>query len=285
MKKLSLKLLFVFFAGSLFFISCSDDDNKSSNITETLTTDETMAVVESNDVSDEVNHFIDDLFVTEFDLGERTAKYNYGQTDCFTKTVEIDGATKVVTIDFGEGCEMPNGNILSGKIILTYEYNSDLNMVTVVYTYDNFYFNDISVVGETTIVRVKENENVNPESTITFNIKLTWPDETYVVQEGTKVREWIEGYDTRDLTDNVFLITGSWSTTYSDGTVCSVTVIEPLRREMICKYIVSGIIEITKNNVTFTLNYGDGTCDNIAVITDALGNTTEIIISGRNKNS
>ena len=44
-------------------------------------------------------------------------------------------------------------------------------------------------------------------------------------------------------------------------------VIETLRREATCPHFVSGTLAITRNNVDGTLDYGDGVCDNIAVIT------------------
>jgi len=98
---------------------------------------------------------------------------------------------------------------------------------------------------------------------------------------GEKTREWIEGYDTRTWGDNVYLITGNWTNTFKDGTIFSATITEPLRREMSCRYIVSGIVEFVKGDATGSLNFGDGTCDNLAIYTNAEGVETEIVLRRR----
>ena len=208
-----------------------------------------------------------------------------GRPDCVVKTVEMDGTTRTVTFDFGEGCEFPNGHIIAGKIIISHEYDVDAMTMTVTQTYEGFTFNDVTVEGQNTIVRTKENENGNPQSVKTMNVTMTWLDGETASRVGTKTREWIEGYDTREWGDNVFEITGSWTTTFKDGTVVSATIITPLRREMACRFIVSGVVELTKNDVTGMLDYGDGTCDNVAVYTDADGVETEITLRKRGMKS
>mgnify|MGYP000347575302 FL=1 len=198
-------------------------------------------------------------------------------------TIVIEGSTAIVTLDFGDGCELPNGNVISGQIILNYALDVTVHSLTISYTYNNFYFNDLSVEGGSEIVRVRENDNGNPQSTATFDIKVTWPEGEFATRVGTKTREWIEGFDTRDWGDNVYLITGNWNTTFKDASICTATIIEPLRREVVCLYIVSGIVEISKNEHTGTIDFGDGTCDNIAVFTNELGEESEITLRGRLK--
>ena len=87
---------------------------------------------------------------------------------------------------------------------------------------------------------------------------------------GTRTRECIEGYDTRAIwSDNIYVVTGSWTTTFPNGNVHTNTIsnIEPLRIRMNCDYrIVKGIVNITRPNHTAVLDYGSGTCDNIATI-------------------
>lgn len=196
---------------------------------------------------------------------------------CVTKTIVLTSEIKTVTLDFGEGCELPSGNVLKGKIIMSYAISTDVHSLTITHAFENFYFNDISVEGGNTIVRVRENDNGNPQSVITFNTTLTWPDGVFATREGTKTREW-EGYDTRLFGDNVFLITGNWKATFKDGTVIFANVLEPLRREMACRFIVSGVLELQKNDRVGTLDFGDGTCDNIAIFTNGDGVESEVIL-------
>jgi len=99
---------------------------------------------------------------------------------------------------------------------------------------------------------------------------------------GTRTREIIAGYDTpNDVTDNVYSITGNWTTTHPTGTVSS-TITSPLQVKMSCMnlhkpLIVQGIITFTKNNHTATLDYGNGACDNTAIFT-VNGNSYTITI-------
>lgn len=280
MKFLNSKLVLLFIVSSFLFTSCENND--TIDVSDPLSAEEALALAEVDDVSDEVNNVIDDFFVeTEVSARSETESKTEDFLTCLTKTIVLTATTKTVTLDFGDGCELPSGNILSGKIILTHEIDLDAAALIVTHTFENFYFNDISVEGGNTIVRVRENENGNPQSTITFGTTLTWPDGEYATREGTKVREWIEGYDTRTFGDNVFLITGNWTAIFKDGTVYSSTIIEPLRREMACRFIVSGLVEIHKGDRNGTLDFGDGSCDNIAIFTNEEGEETEITLRGR----
>ena len=281
MKTLNFKLFMFLAIGSLFVTSCQKSDGVVT--TNPITEAETIALVESDDVTDDVNNIIDDYLIENEGMSARStedSKYNPLLT-CVTRTIVMTDTTKVVTLDFGEGCELPNGNIISGKIIMSYAVDTSVASFTVNYTFENFYFNDLSVEGENTLVRVRENENGNPQSTLTMDIKVTWPDGEFALKQGTKVREWIEGVETRDWSDNIFLITGNWAVTFKDGTVVSANITTPLRREMACRFIVSGVVELQKVQTSGTLDFGDGTCDDIATFTDENGVVSEITLRGR----
>jgi len=282
MKISNFKLLAVLFVSTILLFSCNDND-EALNVSEQISTDEAIAVAEADDVSDEVNNIIDDFFVATEDLSKSTETEGkiYDFLPCLTKTIVLTETTKTVTLDFGEGCELPSGNVLSGKIIMSYAIDTDVRSLTITHTYENFYFNEINIEGGNSIVRVRENENGNPESTITFNTTLTWPDGIFASREGTKTREFAEGSDTRTFGDNVFLITGNWSATFKDGTVVSANVLEPLRREMACRFIVSGVLELEKGDRVGTLDFGDGSCDNIAILTNQDGEEFEVTLRGR----
>lgn len=291
MNNLKLKLVAVFMISGLVFTSCEDSSSvvidDVAEVVDVISDEQAIALVESEDISDEVDNIIDDVLYADLNLSGKDEasktdgdKFG-GMPDCLVKTVVIDGTTKTVTLDFGEGCELPNGNIIAGKIIMNYSFDLELQIITVIQSFEGFTFNDITIVGENTFVRVKENEDGNPESTKTIDMTLTWLDGEYVSRVGTKTREWIEGYDTKTWSDNVYLMTGNWTNTFKDGTICSATITQELRREMSCRFIVSGIIEYTKDELTTSLNFGDGTCDNIAIFTDNDGVETEIILKRR----
>ncbi len=280
MKISNLKLLTFFFVSAIVFVSCNND---TVDVSEPISADEAIALAEVDDVSDEINNIIDDFFVENED-GVKSSDTESKTEDllpCVTKTIELINTTKTITLDFGEGCELPNGNVLRGKIIMSYATDSDVHSLTITHTYENFYFNDISIEGGNTIIRVRENDNGNPQSTITFNTTLNWPDGVFASREGTKTREWIEGYDTRTFGDNVFLITGNWKATFKDGTELSANVLEPLTREMACRFIISGVLEMQKGDSAGVLDFGDGSCDNVATFINQADEEFEITLKGR----
>ena len=49
-----------------------------------------------------------------------------------------------------------------------------------------------------------------------------------------KIREWVEGFGSGIFSDNVFEVSGDWTTTFVNGNTHSYEVITPLRREVIC---------------------------------------------------
>ena len=199
--------------------------------------------------------------------------------DCVTITVVIVQNMKTVTLDFGDGCELRNGNFVSGKIIMIYERDPEAKSKMITYSFEDFYFNRKNVEGGGSIFRERSNENGNPQSTKTVDVTVTWSDGLFASKKGEKIREMIEGQDTHAWGDNVFLITGNWEFTRKNGTVLSAKVIEALRRELACKFLVSGILELNKNENNAVLSYGDGECDDLATVSINGGERREIHLS------
>lgn len=286
MYNLKLKLFLVFIFSSFVFTSC-EDANSIEDSTVALTEDQAIALIESEDISDEVDNIVDDFLNEDFHLvskdeASKDEEANKGgRPECVIKTVVTDGVSKTVTFDFGDSCTLPNEHVISGKIIMSFVFDLDAKTTTIIQTFEDFTFNEISVVGENIIVRTKENENGNPQSVKSINVNLTWPDGETVTKTGTKIREFIEGFDTKTWGDNVFLISGGWEVTLKDGTVFSSIIINNLRREMACRFIVSGTVNIVNAEKVGTLDFGDGNCDNIATFTNAEGIVTEIVLRKR----
>ncbi len=272
-----------FFVIGILFISC-DDNNLG--IDDTITLDETSAKTQTeiDDVSESVDAIIEDIYFNE--TNPTAAKSDNTESkflpDCVTITKVITKGTKEVTIDYGDGCTTKNDNVLKGKIFVTFKFNISELSVDIDYTFEDFYFNDKKIEGTVHKARIKINDSGNPQATINRDIKIIWEDGTFVSVKGERTREWVEGFGNKVWGDNVFLITGKWTITNKDGEIKIATIIEPLRREMSCRFIVSGITEIEIGDKKITLNYGDGTCDDIAIAT-VNGEEHEIHLSKRRK--
>ena len=266
----------------LVFTGCNSTDTIQEDLTsEAIDVKTAQTEAEVDNVSEGVSAIIEEAYLGE-EFPELTKSHPITDRflpSCVTITIVLTQNMKTVTIDFGEGCELRNGNFVSGKIILEYEKDPEAATKMISYSFEDFYFNRKNVAGGGSILRERSNENGNPQSTKTFDITVTWPDETFASKVGVRVREWIEGYGTPAWGDNVFLITGNGTFTKKDGTVFSAEVVEPLRRELACKFLVSGIVNLSKNRNTAVLNYGDGTCDDLATISINGGEEREIHLS------
>ncbi len=265
-------ILILTFTGFIF-TSC---EQEGSNIEEESLSQEienAYTQTEIENVSEGVNDIIENVYF-DIDDNESLKSSDTKDTDeqkflpdCLTITKVITDSKKIITLDYGDGCTTRNDNYLSGIIMVEFNFNFDDGKVVIDYTFDNFYFNYKKVEGQVHKVRTRKNENGNPQAIINSDLKITWEDESFVTIKGERKREWIEGVGNYFWSDNVFLVTGTWTITKKDGTLRTAKVIEPLRREMACKFLVSGIVEIQKNDMAFTLNYGDGECDDLGIVT------------------
>ena len=187
------------------------------------------------------------------------------------------GTLVTKTVDFGTtGCPMPNGNILKGKIIITFTFNPNATSHVINYEFVNFYHNAIKFDGNKTFTRTMTAATAaspsHPIVVMTMDMTATFPDGRVFTRVGTRTREIIEGFTTPIFSDNVYRITGTWTTTRPNTSVQTSTITTPLRVKMACiavnkPLIVAGVISFERNNQIATLDYGNGDCDNLAVFT------------------
>lgn len=292
MKKLAKFLIPVFI---LVAFSACEKDNVTT--TDSLTSDDALVSAKIDLASDDVSNIVDQLFD---DLNSNTITYRSTANDnsvfsnCATitrvpafGTVITPGTQVTKTIDFGTaGCQLNNGNIVKGKIIISFVYQPTAVSHTVTYTFDNFYHNNIKFVGTKTFTRTMTAATAttapHPLVTMLLDMTITMPNGDVYTRVGSRTRELVEGFTTPQFADNVYKITGNWTTTNPNGSVQTATITTPLRARMSClavnkPLLVFGVITFVKNNVTATLDYGNGDCDNTAVFT-VNGNSYNIII-------
>lgn len=284
LQRLTKKIGLLALSATLFLASCSNNDESLTEET-SATTEDVVALarqeVLSEDVSAEVSNIVDS---DELDFGIAARPGKHGKkkgkscvADCATRTVEETTNGRIVTLDFGtEGCQGKRGKTFAGKIIVTYVENESGYTKTV--TFSDFTVDGNKVEGTKKIEKVNANANGNPQSTKEMNITITLTTGEVLTRKGNKVREKIEGASTTDRSDDVTLTTGSWDSVGKDGKTKNVTVKTALRREYSCRYIVSGVVEFITDGQTYSLNFGDGTCDDKATLTKPDGTTEEITL-------
>lgn len=265
----------------LTITSCTNEEDASTEIAsdEVISVAELQVSDESELITEEISSIAEDVYAS--DEISTTAKGDYRSDylpECVVITTTVTDSTREKIIDFGDGCELPNGNVLGGIIKLNYAKDMTVASKSISLTLENFTFNSVAVEGSATVLRVRSNENGNPQGTVTSEFSATWPNGDTASFTGTRTREWIEGYGSGFWGDNVFLITGKRTYIGRLGNVFVKEVTTPLRRELSCRFIVSGVLEISRNDNTATLDFGDGSCDAKGTLTQPDGTETEVFL-------
>jgi hypothetical protein len=227
--------------------------------TEETSVSEPAFETEANNLSDEIEKSAD--AVTFDKPGEE-----YNLVECASVTVLYPDGTpfpRIITIDFGEtNCQVRPNLWKRGKVIITVSdslININANRIV---TFDGFYINDQEVTGTRKIT----NLGSNPDGYMVFDISNDFSVGEWN-RQATGTKTWVAGYDSMDFTDNVFLLDGSSSTTRPNEVVINRTITEPLRIDRSCGYITEGILSIQWNGNSAIIDFGDGTCDDVATIT------------------
>lgn len=285
------KKLILGLALSLTILSCNKEDNGNA-----ISAEDAKVSAKIDAMNDDVSSIVEEQETntyTDATNGKLSGLDQSELTNCATitrvpafGTPPTVGQTVTKTIDFGSSCTLNSGNIVSGRIIISFVFQPEATSHTITYSFDNFTHNGIAFNGDKTFTRTMitttANPTPHPQVTMTMDMTATLPSGAVYYRVGTRVREIIEGFGTGVIADNIYKITGSWVTTTPSGATQTSTITEPLHVKMSCiavnkPLIVSGIITIVRNNTTATLDFGNGDCDNLAVFT-VNGNSYNIVI-------
>ena len=183
----------------------------------------------------------------------------------------------IVTLDFGTtGCPGPDGRVRRGKIITEYTNRLIYPGAIATTTFDGFYVDNVHVEGIHKITNTSAGTSNRQYTVELRDAKLTKPNGDYIKWKSDRVITQIEGFITADFHDDVFSITGSGQGQVKRGNLLAgweSTITEPLIKRLTCRWIVKGRIRTVRINSTPTgssvaiLDFGNGVCDNLAVIT------------------
>ena len=270
-------LLFVSLLFIAFFMGCSSDESVDVSATsKTITTYDALANSEIDISVDDVSTIVEDQFSVQQNAASRTSEPMKSiLPECAIVTTVAETETYTKTIDFGTvGCTMPNGNVLKGKIIVSFSKNATTPSRTISYTLEGFYHNGKLIEGNKTITHERKStdllEALHPVTTHLIDVTVTFADGKIYTRKGTHVREMTVGFATLgNWEDNVFKATGNHVTNFPNGAEFTTTIKTPLVFKSICRkpFPVEGVVEINKNGGIATLDYGTGECDNLATMT------------------
>ena len=202
--------------------------------------------------------------------------FGFGFGKCMTRTVESPEEgdfPKTITIEYDGECTSAFKDIAkSGKIIITLTgHPRDENSQRIV-TFENFTVNGNEIRGTKTYT-YKGNGQFE---CVLEDGKIITKSGDVILRESSKTRALIAGGETEeDRSDDVYEVTGIAIGKTSDGSEYKKEIIEPLSVQKDCFWITKGVIETTIGESTTSVNFGGGTCDNIAIRTDENGNEEE----------
>lgn len=257
------KILYVLTLAAMI-VSCESNDN-------------TTPVAGSNllKASATIDYVNDADFQTAVEIGSLSGRNTEtAMTSCATVTVSGSEYPRTFTLDFGDGCTL-NNITRSGILTIILSAPAMEPGATITMHRDNYYINGHHVEG--TVIYTNETTTV-PQWTRSISTgQVTTPEGAVYTHSGTHTVQLAVGADTTAPEDNVYhVISGNHTVTDAAGATLTGTVIETLVRMYTCNYISAGVLSLEGTTYNGELDYGDGTCDGIAVYTSADGVITTV---------
>jgi hypothetical protein len=185
---------------------------------------------------------------------------------CATVTITpASGFPKTIVIDFGTGCTYRNVT-RSGKINiqLTDSVRKSSSIATMTFT--NYFVNLYKIEGTYTWTNTST-ATVRSWTRVTAGGKITAPDARVWTHEGNRTVTQTAGIGTISVLDDVFSVfPGSHTVTNSSNISRTCTILEALQRKVDCSNIDKGKLKVQGPNHYATIDFGDGTCNNLATI-------------------
>ncbi|MFK5856824.1 MAG: hypothetical protein QM503_11880 [Bacteroidota bacterium] len=265
MKKLNLIIALFVIAGIVSLTSsCKKDDQQVIDDTSAAADDAFAEGIYTNATS-----IADEAYANGaggLKAGDETSQFLSG---CATVTLDTTVMPRVLTIDFGDtNCLCRDGRYRRGKILVSFTGRYRVPGTVITYGFDEYHVNDNHVDGTKVITNMGPNDAGNLYYSIEIvGVIYRANDGGTISWNSSREREWVEGADTWIRMDDVYLITGTADGIRANGLTWEREIINPLRVELSCRWIVSGTVEIQPENLPLRiLDYGSGECDNIATV-------------------
>ncbi len=291
-------LVLSLFSAVVFFACQKNDDSSSTDQSASLLKSATIATSDVAVQSASIESSLEADFYAGYerilrqlshvkgkkgDLLRGQGAFHYIQGEL--PTVSIDTATTgypiTIVIDYGDGIETNHEKIIKGKVTIVMNGAKNTDGSTREITYSNCAVDTISINGLSIEKFIGDNtttRKITSSSDVTFAIT----NGATFVRKGDETTEWLAGVSTpKDRSDDKVVVTGAISVdNTTDNISYSKTITSGLVKLGDCSYIVSGTVEYKQaGTVIATLDYGDGTCDNLATLTVG-GTTTEVTLHG-----
>jgi hypothetical protein len=192
--------------------------------------------------------------------------------------VDLTVMPRTMLVDFGNtNCTGADGLQRRGRLLVTFTgpYSEAGTVITI--TPQDYHVNDHLLQGVKTVTNAGPDDQGNTHFIVTVAGTVTAPDGSWTSTHNyQRTRTWIAGEGTAALLDDVYLITGGGSGVNRHGTAFTVQITTPLRVEVGCPWIVSGVQEIVpQGQPARVIDFGQGGCD--AQVTITVGNFSFVV--------
>ncbi len=244
--------------------SCQKDDSKAANTPEKPEAATTDDIAMSMNIDDEITN------LGQMTMEGNPSKKSTSWLNCITYTIDTTGAKTEVTLDFGAtNCAGSDGKNRRGKLIVSLEDDPfDAGSVTTV-TSDGYTVDDYEIIGAKSMTFQGLNNDGDPYFDINSALAIVDPtQQDTITWNSTQTRVWTDGFGNLNPHDNAVEVTGTADGKTATGINYDITIIDPLRVEAGCNYIVSGSFNLSVAPLPDRLfDYGNGVCDRKATIT------------------
>lgn len=274
MKRITLALVSIL---TITFMSCQDEVGTETSIEAALS----VADLDTEESVDASYEDIDDITEAGMEDVAALSQGRFNRRDvleCAEVTHDTVNQTIEIVYDSLSGCSNPSGRVRHGKILVSYNSTRyEIGAYREV-TFEDFYLDDVKVEGTRRIENITGSSEDAPKFQITITGgQLTFADGTTITRDVDHIRTW---YRSENPQDDYVTLEGTASGSRRDGIAYTAEITEALTFMRSCRnqgFIpVSGTKVITGES-TITMDFGDGTCDNLVdVTTDGVTETIEI---------
>ncbi|MGB7394922.1 MAG: hypothetical protein WA913_11055 [Pricia sp.] len=230
--------------------SCSKDDEITAEQETELSQAEVRTVLEIDEVSSAADNVVRNLFHAE--ESSKTAK-NDG---CYQ--VEYSDTGFTVTFD---NCSPEEGSELyDGTLTVAYGKEGDAFAYTI--DFDNLTVGDIALDGNRSFA-FDGNQDNSIVFEVTSDMTITLPNDSIISEKGNKTFAIVFG---EEFGEGMLTLDGNW-TLKADGNTYNIVISNLLEADFDCEHIGKGLMLLNKNGLEVSVDFGDGTCDDMAELT------------------
>ncbi len=245
---------------AIFTFSCSNDSEDSPPDQE-LSQTELQTILETDDISSVADNALAEAFIG----GDPAGKNG---NDCYEAEYTDTGFTIVFN-----NCNLNGTDNVNGTLTVVYETSEQSSAFTA--TYDSFFVGDIELNGTRSYTFDANMDQTSYSFNVTSNMTATMGDGTLITETGTKTFGFTFG---EDLESTAFTISGNWTVTIGENSY-SIEVTSTLEASLNCAYITQGTMDVNKNGLEVTVDFGDGSCDDVATVIYPNGATQDITLN------